>query len=80
VNWLILPIWIIPTHRFDGEVVAYGWVIDLADGRVIRSATFRDDHRRWTQLRYDHENRRRLLDGQHEDALQDLAKQLLEGQ
>jgi hypothetical protein len=80
LNYLILPAFIIPTERFKGETSAYGWLIDPADGRVIRSVHWEDRYKRYSPLVSTDDRRDDLWEDQRENALSEVANKLLDAQ
>ena len=78
LNLLILPAFILPTEYFNGEVSANGWLIDPADGQVIRTTHWEDRNKRLSQWMFTDGNRDRLWDDQRKDGILEVAKKLLD--
>jgi len=69
LNLLILPIFILPTEYYHGQVAARAWLIDPATGRVLRSESTTDRNTRLTPWWWEDENRNQLMEQQRLAAL-----------
>jgi len=77
LNLLIVPIFILPTEYYHGQVAARAWLIDPATGRVLRSESTTDRDTRLTPWWWEDENRNQLMEQQRLAALFRVADDLV---